>query len=224
VAGEHGALARAHGDHDLGALARGEQDALGADGRAQQPAVGGHDRQRAGAGEPDVVDPRPRRVEQPQADALRRDAQVGADRAVDRHAVAERAGRGERAAARVEPALVVEPHVLEDERDVVDAVASRERGPGRRVVVEDDHAGEPAADVLGRPAVRVRVVPERRGGLLDPPARPPGGARADGLVRAAVHLARQVHPVQCTVVGSGSALATCTAIRSPRRARSVGPR
>ena len=85
--------------------------------------------------------------------------------------------------------------VLDDHRHVVDAVAAREAGRAGRRVVEDEHAGEPAVHVLGGPALQVRVIPERRGRLIDLPARRPSGARRDHLMRAAVHPRRQVHAV-----------------------------
>jgi hypothetical protein len=49
--------------------------------------------------------------------------------------------------------------------------------------------------VLGGLAVRVRVVPQGRGRLVDPPGRRPGRTRLDRLVRATVHRGRQMHAV-----------------------------
>lgn len=47
----------------------------------------------------------------------------------------------------------------------------------------------------GSIAVRVRVIPERRGGLVDLPAGGPARTRLDHLVRTPGGVGRQVHPV-----------------------------
>jgi hypothetical protein len=62
-------------------------------------------------------------------------------------------------------------------------------------VVEDEHPGHTAVHVLGRLAVRVRVVPEAGGRLVDRPRRCPRVARLHHLVRATVRARRQVHAV-----------------------------
>src|SRR4029450_13470544 len=83
--------------------------------------------------------------------------------------------------------LTVRPEslVLDDDRNVVNAV-----GPGQRercllLVVADEHPGQPSVHVHLAVAVRMRVIPQRRGGLVDPPGRGPGGAWIDLLMWAA---------------------------------------
>src|SRR5699024_5014096 len=86
-------------------------------------------------------------------------------------------------------AVLGQAHVLDDDRDVVHAVLVGQGGEdvsggggglgggGHPVrgggagsvavrVVEDQHAGQPAAHLLGGDLVRMRVVPEGRGGLV----------------------------------------------------------
>src|SRR4029453_12534648 len=84
----------------------------------------------------------------------------------------------------VELAVRPESLVLDDYRDVVNAV-----GPGQRercllLVVDDEHPGQPSVHVHLALAVRMPVIPQRRGGLVDPPGRRPGGAWLDRLIWA----------------------------------------
>ena len=62
-------------------------------------------------------------------------------------------------------------------------------------IVHDEHPGQAAVDVPLGLTVRVRVVPQRRRGLVDRPGRLPRLARSNGLVWPAVHLGGQVHAV-----------------------------
>ena len=118
----------------------------------------------------------------------------------------------------VELVVAVERAVLDDHRDVVDAVVVGQVEVGRFGVVDDEHAGDAAVDVVGGLAVRVRVVPQRGRGLVDRPRRPPRLARLDRLVWAAVHAAGRCMPCQCIDVVSPTPLVTANSTSSPRLA------
>ncbi len=75
------------------------------------------------------------------------------------------------------------------------AVALRERERAGLRVVEQEQARQATRDVVLGLAVRMRVVPQGRGRLVDRPRGRPGRSRSDQLVRAAVGLRGQVHPV-----------------------------
>ena len=182
-------------DHDLGALAGREQQVVEAHRRRQQPAVAGDHVELPVVGEVEVVDPRVGGVEQAQADPLGGHVEVRAGGAVDEHRVAEDAVALEQPRGGVQ-LDAVELLVLHDDRDVVDAVLPRQRQrPRSSRSSRMNIPATPAVDLLGGLAVRVRVVPERGRGLVDPPGRRPGVLVGDHLVRAAVHLRRQVHAV-----------------------------
>lgn len=159
----------------------------------EQAAVAGDERKRSFVSEPDAVMARGRRVEKTQPCALSGDGQVRAEAAVDENLVAEPADRADRRLAEVEAAPIVEPLVLEQHGNVVDAVASGQsalRAPG---LVDDPHAGQSAVNLVVGALVRMRVVPQCRGRLVDAPSRPPGVASFDGLVRASVCDGGHVH-------------------------------
>ena len=85
---------------------------------------------------------------------------------------------------------------LQDDRDVVDAVLARQRGGGVRVVLHDDQTGQTVHDLLGRGAEGVRVVPERLGLVEDLEGGRPGLPGGEGVLRAAVHVGRDVRAVE----------------------------
>src|SRR5699024_6162692 len=95
----------------------------------------------------------------------------------------------------LDDAVLTEDPVLEDARYVIDAVLVAETGCTARLVVDDDQSAQPFEHLLLGLAVRMRVVPERRRGLIDRPLDRTTRARPDGRVRATVHLRGQVHPV-----------------------------
>ena len=143
--------------------------------------------ERAPVDEPEVVAAGVAGVEQPQPHPLGGHVEVGIVGAVDEDLVAEHADVGKEAVGVVELVVAVEAAVLDDHRDVVDAVVVGQVEVGSGGVVEDEHPGEAAVDVLGGLAVGVRVVPQRRRRLVDGPRRPPRLARVDRLVRPTVH-------------------------------------
>ena len=194
-AAQHGPLAGFHRHDDLGSFTGAQRHAVDVGGRAEQAAVGADDLDRAPVDESEVVAAGVAAVEQPQADPFRRHVDVGIVGAVDEDLVAEHTDVGEEAAGVVELVVAVERPVLDDHRDVVDAVVVGQVQVGGFGVVDDEHAGDAAVDVVGGLAVRVRVVPQRCRGLVDAPRRPPRLARLDRLVWAAVHARRHVHAV-----------------------------
>ncbi len=194
-AAQNGPLARPEGGDHLGALAGRQGHAGDAPWRVEQAAVAADQVEGAAVPEADLEGAGGRGVEQPEAHALAGHVQMGVVGAVDQGGAAEPADRVERPVGEVEPALAVEVLVLDDQGDVVDAVALGQRQRARLGVVEQEHPGDAPVDVVLGAAVRVRVVPEGRGGLVDRPARRPGGAGGDHVVRAAVGPRRQVHPV-----------------------------
>jgi hypothetical protein len=118
-----------------------------------------------------------------------------AGRAVDQQRVTEDADLAAERLALGEPAVVGERLVLHHHRHVVDPVRVGKRTHVGGRVVDQEHAREPAVDLLLGALVGMRVVPERRGRLVDPPLRREGGAGPDRLLRSAVHAGRQVHAV-----------------------------
>src|SRR4029450_7073096 len=95
----------------------------------------------------------------------------------------------------VELAVRPDSLVLDDYRDVVNAARPGPRDACPPRVVDDEHPGQPSVHVHLALAVRMRVIPQRRGGLVDPPGRRPGGAWLDRLVWPAVGGRRQVRTV-----------------------------
>ena len=126
---------------------------------------------------------------------LRADVEVGRVRAVHEDVLAEDPGRADEPLREVEPAVVVEVLVLEDHRDVIDAVRPRQAQALRLGVVDEDHPGDAPVDLLVAVGMRMRVVPERGRGLVDRPAGGPPLARLDRLVGPAVGGRREVHAV-----------------------------
>ena len=63
-------------------------------------------------------------------------------------------------------------------------------------VVEDEHAGQPAVDALGRLAMQVRMAPERRGWPVD---RSSPGSSCPRLGRLVLRRRRQAHAVRAVV-------------------------
>ena len=95
------------------------------------------------------------------------DVDVGAIGAVDEQFVAELGAVAD------ELVVAVEGAVLDDHREVVDAVRVGQVEGGGLVVVDDEHAGNAAVDVGGRVAVGMGVIPQRRRRLVDRPRRAP---------------------------------------------------
>ena len=85
-----------------------------------------------------------------------------------------------------ERAGLVERAVLHDEREVVDAVVAGQLQRRLLVIAHEEHAGQPRVHLRTRLLVEVRVVPQRRRGLIDRPFGMPILARRDRLVRSAV--------------------------------------
>ena len=135
----------------------------------EEPAIGRDEGEVSTIAQPEVIHARRGAVEQAKAHDIGRDVEVRAERAVHEQLVADRAD--EPARARRELAIIREAHILDDDRDVVDAVVARERERRFDRVVEDEQAGETHRDVFLGFAMRMRVVPERRGRLVDRPCR-----------------------------------------------------
>jgi hypothetical protein len=68
-------------------------------------------------------------------------------------------------------AVGLEQLVLDDDRDVVDAVAVRQRQARCQVIIDDEHASQAAVDLVRGAPVWVRVIPEGGARLADGPAR-----------------------------------------------------
>ena len=179
----------------------------------------------APVGQDEVVDAGGGGVEQPQPDRLGDDVEVGPDRAVDQHLVAERADRHGHQPARAQRRRPGRAGVLDHNRDVVHAVRTGRPDRCRGRVVDEEHPVDAAAHVLGRRAVAVRVVPGRRRGLVDGPAgRPPSARARPSWCGPPSASAGRCTPCQCRVLASGRSLVTSIRTRSPRVRRSVGPR
>jgi hypothetical protein len=104
-------------------------------GPLQQPSIDTDQLEGAVVGEAHVVHAGGGGVQQPQPHPLAGDVQVGVVGAVDQQLVPEPADGAERRLAVVEVAVPVEPLVLQDDGDVVDAVPVGQRqGAGFRVV------------------------------------------------------------------------------------------
>jgi hypothetical protein len=137
-AAQHHLLAGLEGGDDLGSFAGGELNAVEALRPFQKAAVGRDQLELALVSEADVVDAGVGGVEEPEADALVTDIEVRVVGAVDEDRVAEAAGGADPALGEVERAVVVQPLVLDDERDVVDAVVRWELQSVGVRVVEDE--------------------------------------------------------------------------------------
>ncbi len=191
-------LARLESHEHLGSLTRGEAYLGDLERSTQQSAVRGDEHhlllrqpERVGAGRGRVQDPQPH---QPGGHLQPRPGHPvhGHHITEETHLVA--------AVVDHQLASLVERLVRDHHRHVVHPVGVRQLlldrrrlRPGRRDQLE--HPCQAAVDVALGGAVRVRVVPERARRLLHHPLRPPGVTRFDHLVRTAVHLRRQVHPV-----------------------------
>src|SRR6266498_1028504 len=138
-AAQNGPLARPEGGDHLGALAGRQGHAGDAPWRVEQAAVAADQVEGAAVPEADREDAGGRGVEQPEAHALAGHVQMGVVGAVDQGGAAEPADRVERPVGEVEPALAVEVLVLDDQGDVVDAVALGQRQRARLGVVEQEH-------------------------------------------------------------------------------------
>ena len=66
-----------------------------------------------------------------------------------------------------ELAIAAEALVLQHDRQIVDAVGRGQAAVAVGAVADDHHAGKTRIDLPGRVAVRVRMEPRRRRGLLD---------------------------------------------------------
>jgi len=144
-------------------------------------------------GPPGGLSTRRRRVHEPQPQELVTGLEVGRAGAVHEQFVAE--GPRVPPLRRLAAAFGAEAGVLHDHRHVVHPVLGRQPEGALGVVVQQEQPGEPARHVRLGLAVRMRVVPERRGRLVDEPLGRPGGAGRHHLVRAAVHRRGQVHAV-----------------------------
>jgi hypothetical protein len=163
--------------------------------RLEQPPVGADQVEGATVVEADVVGAGGRRVEQAEPHELIGHLDVGVVGAVDEDVVSQ--------LGPVQGPVRVQALVLDDDGDVVHAVAPRERQRAGLGVVEQEQPGDATVDVVLGPAVRVRVVPQGGGGLVDRPGRRPGAAPVDQLVRAAVGPGGQVHAVPVQRAGLG---------------------
>jgi hypothetical protein len=161
----------------------------------QQPAVAGDELKGPVVGEAQVVDAGGGGVQQPQPDPLAAHVQVRVVGAVDQQLVPQPADRAERRLTEIQRPVGGEPLVLQDDGDVVDAVAVGQRQRAGLRVLHQEQPGHPTVDVVLGALVGVGVVPQGGRGLVDRPARRPSGARLDRLVGAAVRRGGQVHAV-----------------------------
>jgi hypothetical protein len=165
---EHGLVARLDRHDDLGAFARCDLHQLGLVRPLEQPRVAADLPEPPIVGEAEVVDTGVGRIHHPEPHEGRGGFDVRVVRAVHQDRVAEDArgaGEGRRMGER---AVVVEALVLDDQRDVVDAVGVRQLDVACRVV-HDEHAGGAPVDVIGGRTVKVGMKPERRSRLVDRP-------------------------------------------------------
>src|SRR5262249_25679732 len=169
VAAEHEALAGAHRHDDLRPVAGRHQHAVDLPWRVQQSAVGADQGERVVAGGAEVVDARVGGVEDSRPHLCGGRLLVGAEGAVDGNGVAEDAGVPV-GCLQAELVAAGELLVLDDQRDVVDAVPVRQVGRAGFAVVDEEQPGQAPVHVLGRVPVRVWVIPQRGGGLVDDPA------------------------------------------------------
>ena len=195
AADESHPLAGLESDEDLDALTRAEPIRIDLDRRRQEPGIGGDDVKGLAGVEPEVVDPRVGRVENPEPGELARDLLCRPPGAVDQDVGTERTDQR----ASDQPIVIHrqlpgigERPILDDQRDVVHAVGVRK---AILLVGDDEHAGKPSVDMSGGGAVGVRVIPQRRRGLLDGEARRPGRARVDRLMGTAVGHRRELGAV-----------------------------
>lgn len=161
----------------------------------EEPTIGAHEREGAIIVEAEVVDASVRGIEHPQPDELVCDTDVRVVGSVDEDRVAELTDGAEQRSSGVEGPVAVEPLVLQDHRDVVDAVAGRETGRDAVGVVEEEEPRDAAVHVIRGLLVRMGVIPERGGGLVDAPGRRPGLPGCDRLMGVPVGSCGQVHAV-----------------------------
>ncbi len=203
---QHRPVAGPEPDQDLGPFPGREQQPIQFDRIAEQPAVGADQGERASVGEAQIEEAAAAAVEQPQPEQRGGHLDMGSADAVGQQRAADRAQRIV-ALDPHDPAGGVEETVLQDEREVVDAVLARQAGAQAGVVVHDEQAGEPVEHLrLGLP-MRVRVVPQGRRRLPELPLGGAGPARRDRRVRAAVHGRGQVHAVPVQRGGLGQVVA-----------------
>ena len=195
----HG-LPRFEWHHDLCALAGRQTDSFEVDRSVDQPAAGG-DKGHLAVREREGVGAGGRAIEKAKPHAVRGHLLVRADRTVDHDRVTESSRFGT-VRTQFELVVVIELPVLHDEGKIVDAVVGRQIGRRARVVVEKEHSGQAAIDMFLCGAVRMRVVPEARGRLVDGPCRAPRLPGLDLLMRPAIHRGGQVHamPVNARVL------------------------
>jgi hypothetical protein len=142
---------------------------LHGDRSVDEPTVGSDELEGPIVVEAEVVDPAVRTVEDAQPNLLSFDVQMGRPAAIDEDLGTELADGAEEVRPHVERSVVAEALVLDDQWDVIDAVVIWQVDPV--LVVDQEHPGNPAIDVVRCSAVGVRVVPERRRRLVDRPSR-----------------------------------------------------
>ena len=130
-------------------------------------------------------------VEQAQANPARGGVEARVGDAVDH-------GRGSEKAQGViafliDLSVLGELRVHDDYRDIVHTVVLGQVQVIGNVIVDEEHARQPAVGVRGRGHVRVRVVPQRGRRLGDLPLGFPGLAHLNRRVRAAIRVGRQLH-------------------------------
>ncbi len=165
----------------------------------EQAAVRADDDEVAAVVAAEQVDARIRAVEDTQPRALPADDQIRIDGAVDQDDVAFIADLGVAHRRHVfETAVAAETAVLDDERNVVDAVVRWQPERAAFIVLDQEQAGQSAHDLLAGLLDHVRVIPEQRRFLLDLEVRLPHLRRRDDLMRPAVETRgdMQAVPVQ----------------------------
>ena len=140
----------------------------------------------------DIVDPRIRSVQQPESDATRLNPEERTPSSIDQHGVSVNGTLGESEAKR---SVVVKLSVLDYKWNIVNAVSLWQVQRITLSVIDPHEAADPPIDLPSCCAMRMRVVPQRSGLLMDREAGGPRLPWLDSLMRSAVHASGNMHPV-----------------------------
>ena len=183
-------------DDYLRAFAGSENDIVGWQRRGEQTAVGSDLMEASAIVEPEMVKACVRAIDQSQSEAIRLRFEDGFDNAIDQHRVTHHSHHDIMHSRGVNEASVArESAVLNDQRNIIDAIIVRKVERLACVVADVDHSGQTLIDLWPRAAVRMRMIPEHRCALADIETRGPAASRLDRLMRSAIGARRQMKTV-----------------------------
>ena len=129
-------------------------------------------------------------VQQAQAHPAARHFNIRALHAVNQQRVAHKAAAARFAIFR--RAEVIQPFILNNHREVIDAIVVRDRQVLADLVFHQPHARQTVVNLFSHPVRRVGLIPQRRRALADRQHRRPVGVRRHHARRAANQRARHL--------------------------------